>query len=94
MFAATWATGEVFLVTMYFFLFLLWIWLIIRIAIDLFSRRDVSGLGKALWLAALIIFPIVSVLVYLIINGRGAISGSMGLAPSDAAIAKQMRAAH
>ena len=60
---------------------------------------DLMGAGsKVLWILALIIFPIVSVIAYLCVHGSGAVGGTMGgmggLAPSDAAIQRQMRAAH
>jgi len=31
------------------FVFILWFWLFITVASDLFRRNDVSGLGKVLW---------------------------------------------
>ena len=39
------------------FIFVVWFWLLITVFGDLFRRRDVSGLGKALWVIALIVFP-------------------------------------
>ena len=94
-FAAQWAVGQVFLMTFAFFLFMLWIWLIIRIGIAVFSDRNMSGGTKALWILALIIFPFISVVGYLVAHGSGAVGGTMaGLAPSDSAIQRQMRAAH
>ena len=93
--AAQWAVGQVFLMTFAFFLFMLWIWLVIRVGIAVFSDRHMSGGTKALWIAALIIFPFVSVVWYLVTNGSGAVGGTMGgLVPSDQAIQRQMRAAH
>ena len=95
MLAYTWAVGEVFLLTFAFFLFLLWIWLLIRIAIDVFRRHNLSGLGKAAWILALIIFPIFSVIAYLITNPLSLSASSIGAyGPSDAAIARQIKAAH
>jgi hypothetical protein len=38
---------------------------------DLFRRHDISGWAKAIWLIALIIFPYLGVLVYLIAQSRG-----------------------
>ena len=53
------------------FMFVLWFWLLITVAGDLFRRRDVSGLGKTLWVIVLIVFPYLGVFVYLISQGRG-----------------------
>ena len=53
------------------FIFVFWLWLMITVALDLFRRQDISGWGKALWVIALIVFPCIAVLVYLIIEGRG-----------------------
>jgi hypothetical protein len=95
MFATTWATGQIFLITMAFFLWLLWLWLIVRICIDVFSSHDLSGPKKAMWVALLLIFPFVSVIAYLVTRGSESIRGPMhAVSPSDQAIQRQMRAAH
>ena len=52
------------------FMFVLWFWLLITVAGDLFRRQDVSGLGKMLWVIVLIVFPYLGVFVYLISQGR------------------------
>ena len=53
------------------FIFVLWFWLLITVFGDLFRRRDVSGLGKALWVIGLIVFPYLGVFIYLISQSRG-----------------------
>jgi predicted membrane channel-forming protein YqfA (hemolysin III family) len=53
------------------FIFVLWFWLLITVFGDLFRRRDVSGLGKTLWVIVLIVFPYLGVFIYLISQGRG-----------------------
>jgi hypothetical protein len=53
------------------FVFIVWFWLLIYVATDLFRRHDISGWGKAIWVIAFIVFPYISVLVYLIAQGRG-----------------------
>jgi hypothetical protein len=45
--------------------------LLITVFGELFRRRDVSGLGKVLWVIVLIVFPYIGVFVYLISQGRG-----------------------
>jgi hypothetical protein len=53
------------------FVFIVWFWLFITVAVDLFRRRDVSGWIKAIWVIAWIVFPYLGVLGYLIFQGRG-----------------------
>jgi K+-transporting ATPase A subunit len=53
------------------FAFVVWFWLLIVIFGDLFRRHDISGWGKALWVIALVLFSYLSILVYLITQGRG-----------------------
>ena len=47
----------------------IWIWMVITILIDVFSRNDISGWGKAGWTVFVIILPFVGVLIYLITQG-------------------------
>ena len=53
------------------FVFVVLIWLIVIIASDLFRRHDISGWGKALWVIGLILFPLVGVLAYMIVESKG-----------------------
>jgi hypothetical protein len=53
------------------FFFIVWFWLLITVASDLFRRRDISGWVKAIWVIGWIIFPMICVLAYLIFQGRG-----------------------
>jgi len=53
------------------FVFVVWFWLLITVASDLFRRHDISGWVKAIWVIAWIVFPYLGVLVYLIFQGRG-----------------------
>jgi predicted membrane channel-forming protein YqfA (hemolysin III family) len=53
------------------FIFVLWFWLLITVFSDLFRRHDISGWTKAIWVIALIIFPYLGVLIYLIFQHRG-----------------------
>ena len=52
-------------------MFVVTIWLLITVFMDLFRRHDISGWGKAFWVIGLMIFPLLAVLVYLITQGRG-----------------------
>ena len=53
------------------FIFVLWFWLLITVFSDLFRRHDVSGVGKAVWVIVLILFPYIGVFIYLISQSRG-----------------------
>jgi hypothetical protein len=53
------------------FMFVLWFWLFIIVASDLFRRHDVSGVGKVCWVILLIILPYVGIFAYLLTQGRG-----------------------
>ena len=53
------------------FVFIVWFWLLISVAADLFRRHDISGWIKALWVIAWIVVPYLGVLAYLIFQGRG-----------------------
>jgi len=53
------------------FFFIVWFWLLITVASDLFRRSDVSGWIKAIWVIGWIVFPFIFMLAYLIFQGRG-----------------------
>jgi predicted PurR-regulated permease PerM len=53
----------------YFFLWIIWIWILIWIFIDIFRSRDLSGWAKALWVLFVLFLPLLGVLVYLIVRG-------------------------
>jgi len=53
------------------FVFILWFWLFITVASDLFRRNDVSGLGKVLWVILLIVLPYIGIFAYILTQGRG-----------------------
>ena len=51
------------------FLWILWIWVLIYVFIDIFRSRDLSGGAKALWFIFVLFIPLIGVLVYLIARG-------------------------
>ncbi len=53
------------------FVFIVWFWLLISVARDIFRRHDISGWGKAIWVIVLIVVPYIGVFAYLISQGRG-----------------------
>ena len=67
--AADYPLLNVFLSFLYFFIFIMWIFLVFTVFVDLFRSRDVSGLGKAVWVIFIIALPFLGVLAYLIIRG-------------------------
>ena len=52
-----------------FFLWILWIWILIWIIIDIFRSHDLGGFAKAMWFLFIIFIPLIGVLVYLIARG-------------------------
>ena len=62
---------DLFWTMLWFFMFFIWIWLLIRIFGDIFRSDDLGGWGKALWTLFVIITPFLGVLVYLIARGKG-----------------------
>ena len=52
------------------FLWIIWIWILIWIFIDIFRSRDLSGWAKALWFLFVLFIPLIGVLVYLIVRGN------------------------
>jgi hypothetical protein len=52
-----------------FFLWVIWIWILIWVFIDIFRSRDLSGWAKALWFLFVLFIPLIGVLVYLIARG-------------------------
>lgn len=61
---------DVFWTMMWFFLWVLWIFLVVRVVMDIFRSRDLSGWAKAGWLIFAIVLPFLGVFVYLIARGR------------------------
>jgi hypothetical protein len=51
------------------FLWVLWIWILIYVFIDIFRSHDLSGFAKAMWFLFVLFIPLIGVLVYLIARG-------------------------
>jgi ABC-type multidrug transport system fused ATPase/permease subunit len=69
MLASSYPVLDAFLTMLYFFLFIIWIWLLIMVFMDIFRSHDMSGWAKALWVIFIIILPFLGVFVYLIARG-------------------------
>jgi uncharacterized protein with PQ loop repeat len=70
MLGVTWGTGQVLLDMLWFFLFVVEVWLIFTIFVDIFRRHDMKGWLKAFWVVLVILFPLVGIVLYLIIYGN------------------------
>jgi ABC-type multidrug transport system fused ATPase/permease subunit len=49
--------------------FIILIWLLVIVFIDIFRSHDLAGWAKALWVIFVIILPLLGILVYLIARG-------------------------
>jgi hypothetical protein len=54
-----------------FFAWVVWIWMVVLILIDVFRRRDIGGWAKAGWTVFIIVIPFIAALIYLIANHDG-----------------------
>jgi len=54
-----------------FFFWVIWIWIVITVLVDIFRRHDIGGFAKALWVIFVVILPWLGVLVYLIAQHDG-----------------------
>ncbi len=66
------------------FMFVLWFWLLVIVAGDLFRRNDISGWAKVLWVILLIVLPYIGIFAYLLTQ-------SQGMAERNQARAKEAR---
>ena len=69
MLASSYPILDIFLTTLYFFIFIIWLWLLFMVFVDTFRSHDLKGWAKALWVIGIIIMPYLGVLVYLIFRG-------------------------
>ena len=60
-----------------FFFWVIWIWIVITVLIDVFRRHDIGGFAKALWVIFVVILPWLGVLIYLIVEHDGMRDRSM-----------------
>jgi ABC-type transport system involved in multi-copper enzyme maturation permease subunit len=63
--------GELLLVALEIFFFVIWIWILITILTDLFRDHEISGWSKAAWCLFLVVIPFLASLIYLIARGGG-----------------------
>src|SRR5882724_8084171 len=63
--------GELLLIALEIFFFVIWIWILITILTDLFRDHEISGWWKAVWVLFLVFIPFLTALIYLIVRGAG-----------------------
>jgi hypothetical protein len=61
--------GTFLLDALFIFFFVVWFWILIRVLMDLFRRKDMSGGAKVLWVIFLVILPYVGIFAYLLTQG-------------------------
>jgi Phospholipase_D-nuclease N-terminal len=83
---------NVFLTMMWFFLWVLWIFMVFWVIMDIFRSPDLNGWVKAGWVLLTILLPFLGVFIYLIARGsmmhqhQGRSGGSDAYDLSDLAI--------
>ena len=71
MIASSYPFLDIFWTMLIFFFWVIWIWLVVIVLLDVFRRHDLSGWGKAGWTVFVVILPYLGVLVYVIVHGSG-----------------------
>lgn len=56
---------------MWIFLWVIWIFLIVRVVMDVFRDDTMNGWAKAAWLLFVLVLPFVGILAYLLFRGSG-----------------------
>jgi hypothetical protein len=69
--AADYPFIDVFWSMIIFFFWLIWIWIVVTVLVDIFRRDDIGGWAKAAWVIFVIILPWLGVLIYLIAQHDG-----------------------
>ncbi|MGP0031961.1 MAG: SHOCT domain-containing protein [Acidimicrobiales bacterium] len=75
---------DIFWTMLEIFIFIIWIYLLFIVFVDIFRSPDLGGGAKALWVIFVIIIPLLGILVYLIARG-----GKMHERAAQAAQAQQ-----
>ena len=55
---------------LFFFLFVAWITLVIRVYMDIFRSDDLSGAAKVPWVIFVMALPLLGVFLYMIVRGE------------------------
>jgi hypothetical protein len=60
---------DLFISMIWFYLFVVWIFFLVTLTLDIFRSRDLSGIQKAVWMVLLIFVPVIAAIAYLIVRG-------------------------
>ena len=70
-FAADYPFMDVLWSMIIFFFWVIWIWIVITVLMDVFRRHDIGGWAKAAWVIFVVVLPWLGVLIYLIVEHDG-----------------------
>lgn len=68
-FAADYPFLDIFWTMLIFFMWVIWVWILVTVLMDLFRRHDIGGWAKAAWTLFVIVLPYLGVFIYLITQG-------------------------
>ena len=63
--------GEALWLIIISFLFIAYLMMLFSVIVDLFRDAELGGVAKAIWAVLLIFFPLITLLAYLIMRGKG-----------------------
>jgi predicted PurR-regulated permease PerM len=70
MLATTYPILDLFWTMLMIFIFIVWIFILFQVIVDIFRSHDLHGFAKAVWLIFIIFLPFLGVLLYLIFRGH------------------------
>ena len=54
-----------------FFFFVAYLMILFQVVVDLFRNHEMGGFSRALWVIGLVLLPMLTLLAYILIHGRG-----------------------
>ena len=61
---------DVFVTILFLALFVVWLYLLLRVIADIFRDHEQSAAGKAMWLVIIFVLPYIGVISYLAVHGE------------------------